>query len=329
MHLLNELAFRYKGRTSVQARQATNSVHAHYLERARKFGFVARVGAASTTGLASLLLVCRTESGTIDPSKLPEDLLEAFELQYPNLHQAGRLSELTPESAQSLLNGWTGKYVEILVRNSLNSGDCVGGVSLAAGEVAVLAESPNQELWDLRIEPSGRLLQVKATDDLAYVKETLRELQGSDVDVVVTGHFEIDETSAPALIEFALAKDEVDNLVQGALADSVDDLDIDDFVGSFGLVLTAGSILWLVRAIWNGLNQGKSITALSREYGPRAVGKAINLVSPIPGVGFGVSRILKRQMIRSEVARIVKQRIRRADQLLVRREKRNGFVGIC
>ncbi|MFM8600788.1 MAG: hypothetical protein ACKODP_01720, partial [Actinomycetota bacterium] len=204
MTRLDEMLGRYAGRAPDDVRNAINSVSAVYARRAKGVGYVPLVGAATASGLLGVLLLARDESGVIDESKLPEELVEAFKLQYPNVYEAGGLGSLTPESAEGYLNGWSGKYTEILARDKLNSGGSIGGVSLSAGETAVLATDPTQAQWDMMIEPSGRLLQIKSTDSVAYVKETMEDLDGTGIDVIATDLPDFDVDSSVELMELAM-----------------------------------------------------------------------------------------------------------------------------
>lgn len=75
------------------------------------------------------------------------------------------------------LNAAKGKYFEYLVAHRLNSGERVGDVVLPEGHRAELAESLSQPGWDLQIlDETGHVadyLQLKATDNLAYVHQAL------------------------------------------------------------------------------------------------------------------------------------------------------------
>ena len=63
----------------------------------------------------------------------------------------------------------------------------VGEIELLPGQVARLAESPTQPGWDLRIENEdgsvAELIQLKATESMAYVKSALDEYPGIRVAV--------------------------------------------------------------------------------------------------------------------------------------------------
>ena len=143
----------------------------------------------------------------LEPESNPQ-LLEAFRLQYPRvaekllkgaskdeLEDAGylreQLAELLRGESEDELGGWErgvkGKYFEVLVRDRLNDGESVGGLSLEPGQVARLAESPTQQGWDVEIVNQDgtrdEALQLKATESMSYVKAALDK--NPDIRVVV------------------------------------------------------------------------------------------------------------------------------------------------
>jgi hypothetical protein len=316
---------RYGSRSAADARRSVDEIADRYVARARGIGYVPLVGAATASGLMGVLLLARNDAGVIDESKLPGQLVEAFKMQYPNVYEAGGLGALTPESAEGYLNGWSGKYTEILARDTLNSGGSIGGVSLNAGETAVLATDPTQAQWDMMIEPTGRLLQIKSTDSVAYVKETMEDLDGTGIDVIATDLPDFTEDSSVELFELAMTKDEIDAFIDSAILDSTGVLDIDDVLGAFALLFTAGTTIVLVKKVREDLKQGKSARDLYRTYGPRVIGKAINLASPIPFTGFITSWWLRGRVMLAEAAGTARERVTRADQMLARMRAR-GMV---
>ena len=325
MTRLQEMLQRYGSRSAADARRSVDEIADRYVARARGIGYVPLVGAATASGLMGVLLLARNDAGVIDESKLPGELVEAFKMQYPNVYEAGGLGALTPESAEGYLNGWSGKYTEILARDTLNSGGSIGGVSLSAGETAVLATDPTQAQWDMMIEPTGRLLQIKSTDSVAYVKETMEDLDGTGIDVIATDLPDFTEDSSVELFELAMTKDEIDAFIDSAILDSTGVIDIDDLLGVFALLFTAGTTLVLVKKVREDLKQGKSARDLYRTYGPRVIGKAINLASPIPFTGVITSWWLRGRVMLAEAAGTARERVTRADQMLARMRAR-GMV---
>lgn len=102
--------------------------------------------------------------------------IKAIEITNPNF-DSSKLDEYSDEQLTGMINSAKGKYFELLVVDKLNSGEQVGDLSLPQGFTAQLAEKINQPGWDITInDPSGGVvdyLQLKATDNFAYISETL------------------------------------------------------------------------------------------------------------------------------------------------------------
>ena len=162
----------------------------------------------------------------LEPDSNPQ-LLEAFRLQYPNVDPAS-LAGRNPEELEGFVNGVKGKYFEVLVAERLNVGDTVGELQLEPGQVARLAESPTQQGWDLEIvDQNGETveqIQLKATEDLYYVKDALEkypdvrvavpeELDSESADLIGTdiSHTMLEETTEEQLRE--LSEDAISNAV--------------------------------------------------------------------------------------------------------------------
>lgn len=320
-----EVVAKYSAVDAISARARLVEISDYYSQRAKSLGYVPLVGATTVSGLSSMLFLARKDSGQIDPEKLPKELVEAFRLQYPNVFESGGLNSLTPDSAHGYLNGWSGKYTEVLARDTLNSGGSIGGVSLADGEVAVLATNPNQALWDMKIEPSGKLLQIKATNSVAYVKETLQDLDGTEIDVISTNlpGFEV-ETNVD-LMELAVSKGQIDEFIDNAFSDAVGDFGIDDLLGPLALLITGGTGILLIKKVREDLKNGVQLPELYKSYGPKIVGRAINIISPIPFLGFFVSKYLRGRMLLEEAVRVASQRVTRANKLLARMSN-SGYI---
>ncbi len=318
MTSFSEVVAKYSAVDAIDARARLAEISDHYSQRAKSLGYLPLVVATTVSGLSSMLFLARKDSGQIDPDKLPKELVEAFRLQYPNVFESGGLNSLTPDSAHGYLNGWSGKYTEVLARDTLNSGGSIGGLSLSDGEVAVLATNPNQALWDMKIEPSGKLFQIKATESVAYVKETLQDLDGTEIDVISTNlpGFEV-ETNVD-LMELAASKGQIDEFIDSALSDSADDFGIDDLLGPLALLITGGTSILLIKKIREDLKQGVQLPELYKSYGPKIVGRAVNIISPIPFSGFFVSKYLRGRVLLEEAVRVASQRVARANKLLAR-----------
>jgi hypothetical protein len=138
--------------------------------------------AAAAIGVGSFL-----HHGAIDYSAITPQAHEAFRLAYPHLELAS-LSQMNPEQLQGVVSGWKGKLFEVLVRDRLNDGQWVGDLHLLHGQHAQLAHSAIQPGWDVKIiDPNGHIesvLQMKATQSLAYAKSALEHYP--NIDVVTT-----------------------------------------------------------------------------------------------------------------------------------------------
>lgn len=139
---------------------------------------------AFTTMLATQQLLL---SDQIDYDKITPQMKEAWQLAYPNV-PIENLSSYDAEQIQGLVNGWKGKYFEVIIRDKLNAGELVGGIQLENGQTAQLAESATQPGWDLQItDTNGNIveeLQLKATHSLSYIKHSLDKYP--DFDVITT-----------------------------------------------------------------------------------------------------------------------------------------------
>lgn len=117
------------------------------------------------------------------PYRIPDDVIQAYELAYPGLAAnesfADAVGRLPPEDLPGLVAGIKGKLFELQFVDYLNDGNLPDSVS------ASLAESSTQRGWDIQIvDQQGQvleLLQAKATNSAAYVREALERYPGIDV----------------------------------------------------------------------------------------------------------------------------------------------------
>lgn len=111
----------------------------------------------------------------LEPDPDP-NLLDAFQRQYPNVSIESLVGR-SQEELQGFAHGVKGKLFELLVRNRLNEGERLGELVLLPGQTAELADSPTQAGFDLIIRNEdgsiAELIQLKATNYLAYVKQAL------------------------------------------------------------------------------------------------------------------------------------------------------------
>lgn len=144
-------------------------------------------------GIAADVALDDVQNLGLEPEANPQ-VLQAFEYQYPNVTLES-LRGATPEQLRGWVNGVKGKYLEVLVRDRLNAERRLGELQLEPGQKAVLAESPTQPGWDLRIVnadgSTDELIQLKATDSMSYVKDALDRYP----DIRVAAPSEIDDSA--------------------------------------------------------------------------------------------------------------------------------------
>ena len=93
-----------------------------------------------------------------------------------------------PEAAQGAINTAKGKYFELMVEQDMEQGVEYEGLALETNGSVELAEALNQPGWDIQImDADGAVvdvLQLKATDSVAYLRETLEK--DPDIQVMAT-----------------------------------------------------------------------------------------------------------------------------------------------
>ena len=139
------------------------------------------IGASSVVAVAALFRE-RLDPSQVSFGNWPEEIDEAWELAYPKVDLA-TLSNLNDSERMSYVNGLVGKLFEIRVRNALNNGYQIGGLELEDGQIASLAESANQEGWDLRIEPGNELFQLKCSQSMHYMMSKFAIAQEFDPEI--------------------------------------------------------------------------------------------------------------------------------------------------
>jgi hypothetical protein len=128
-------------------------------------------------------------AGKVAEWQIPSDVLQAFHGQYPQygasfVEAVNRLAG-HPDQLAGLIAGIKGKLFEIDYAGWLNHGH------LPAGWTAELAHSANNPAWDIAIHDAHghihEVVQLKATESLAYVKEAIAA--HPNIDVVVPHEF--------------------------------------------------------------------------------------------------------------------------------------------
>jgi len=176
------------------------------------------------------------------PDQTPADIERAFTLAYPGLSEAGEsfadvADRLPAEDLFGLVNGVKGKLFETQLVDHLNDGN------LQNGFTAELAGSATQPGYDIQIfDQEGHvsdILQAKATESVAYVKDAIEQYPGIDVATTTEVYAQLlaagvtDSVSNSGISEQLLQQK-----VEVALAS--DDFDITDIIpSSLGLALIA------------------------------------------------------------------------------------------
>lgn len=182
--------------------------------------------AAATAAINALYL-----SDQIDFDQITPQMKEAFNLAYPNVELESIVNR-NPDEVIGFLNGWKGKYFEVLVRDELNKGNWVGDVHLEPGQYAEIAESVTQPGWDLQIfNDDGSIadaIQLKATNSLSYIQEALEKYP--DIDVLTTSEvFEQSDMLTDQIINSGFSNDDLTNTIHAPM-ESLFDSGIEEFV---------------------------------------------------------------------------------------------------
>jgi len=298
-----------------------DAVHERYVRQARGYGELTKL-AVSAGALGIGITSIASEGGGVNTAELPAQLREAFALQFPNLARENALSGLTLDEVMDRYGmGLRGKYFEVMVRDTLNQGGAVGSLELQPGQVAVLAESPTQPGWDLRIEPDMSLYQLKATDDLSYVQSTIEDLQGQDIEVITTElSTHVDEISH-GLIEAASTSAALDEEIIDALSDAVDDFDVGDLLGPLAVVVSAWSLWSLAKRAHGRWKRGARGMELVSEFAPPIIGRATAAVSPVPLTGLATTEGLRRFFLRFDRRRAYDEACSRMFELISRMQR--------
>jgi len=218
--------------------------------------------------LLDLLVVGGVTLGEIvrDPSKVPADVERAFELAYPGLASQGEMfsdvvQRLPADDIVGLVNGVKGKLFEIELVDHMNAGN------LPDGLYAELAGSATQPGYDIKIlDADGYtvdVLQAKATDSVAYVKDALERYPDIDVTTTTEVHAQLvalgaaDHVTSGGVSEAVLQQK-----VEAAVAAGHHHLDAGDLVPS--------SIGLAVIALSSFMDKSLSLEQKGAEFGDRA-----------------------------------------------------------
>ena len=158
----------------------------------------------------------------------------------------------------------------------LNAGERVGELELQPGQTALLAESPTQPGWDLRIENEDgsidELLQLKATESMAYVKQALERHPG----IIVATPSEIDD-AADSILGTDISNDQLKQVANAQIGE-MGESTVDDLLDK-GAEVAFDSIPFVSMAATGVIEGGRFLTGRStlRESlrrGAKRIGRA-------------------------------------------------------
>jgi hypothetical protein len=176
---LYQIAEHYRQASTARTSNLIRALYAKYVKE-REDSLIDAAAAAVSVG--SVL-----HHGTLNYCALTPQMREAFHLAYPHLALES-LPNMDPAQLAGVMKGWKGKLFEVLVRDRLNDGKWVGDLHLLHGQHAELAHSAVQPGWDVQIigphDHVDSVLQMKATESLAYAKSALEHYP--NIDVVTT-----------------------------------------------------------------------------------------------------------------------------------------------
>lgn len=252
----------------------------------------------------------------VSSSALTAQMQEAWKLANPDQSIAS-LNGMQPEKITGYLNGWKGKYFEVLVRDQLNDGRWIGDIHLGPGETAHLATHATQPGWDLLItDHHGTVmkeLQLKATNSIGYLKQALDHYPS--IHIVTTdevfnasGHltFQFTDCLTPSGISNAELTDHIRGATDAALHHATLS-DFDDLID----VLPA--LPFIVIAVDEGrqiIMQGKTLAAALESGGERIVvsSAALAVGGALAWLDCGLLSIPALLLVRTSVNRQFRQK---------------------
>lgn len=169
--------------------------------------------------LAAVALALGTQPQDIDT--LDPLAVKALQDTNPNFDPSA-VGSYSDEQWIGIVNSAKGKYFEYLVVDELNAGGTVGDLTLPDGYTAHLATSMTQPGWDLRIADSNgqvaELLQLKATDSIAYLRDTLERYP--DIQILTTDEVASGLPGNQMVLNSQMSENELEQAVNAAAGHS-------------------------------------------------------------------------------------------------------------
>jgi hypothetical protein len=151
----------------------------------------------------------------------------------------------TGQALEGAVNAAKGKYFEYLVVDKLEHHERVGDVVLPPDCSAKLARSMTQPGWDVQIvDRHGHVmdyLQLKATDQLSYIKEALHRYPG--ISVLTTDDALYPDQHLQHVLNSNINGQLLDDAVRETMASASDETFANALIGSFHPLLSLGFIL--------------------------------------------------------------------------------------
>lgn len=257
----------------------------------------------------------------VTSSALTTQMQEAWKLAYP--HQSiASLNGMQPEQITGYLNGWKGKYFEVLVRDQLNNGRWIGDIHLGAGERAHLATHATQPGWDLMItDHHGTVmneLQLKATNSIGYLKQALDaypsiHIVTTDEVFNASGHLTDQLTNAQLtdyLTPSGISNVELTGHIRRAMDGALHHTALSDFDD---LIDFLPALPFIVIAVDEGrqiIMQGKTLAAALESGGERIVASSAALAAgaALAGLDCGLLSIPVALLVRTGINRQFRQK---------------------
>lgn len=157
----------------------------------------------------------------VDLDKITPEMRIAWSEAYPHI-PIESLADRSHEELAGIISGWKGKLFEVEVENRLNNGEWVGDLHLEGDQVAMLADSPTQPGWDLRIvDPDGSVadvIQLKATDSVSYIHEALDHYK--DTPILATHEVAQIMADGSAVMDSGILNEHLTNGVSSHISDA-------------------------------------------------------------------------------------------------------------
>ena len=262
----------------------------------------------------------------LEAQALTPQMQEAWKLAYLN-QPLTSLADYSPEQIAGFMNGWKGKYLEVLVRDQLNCGHWIGDLHLGLGETAHLATHINQPGWDLIItDAHGDILQelqIKATNSLNYIMKAFERYPDIPIlttDEVLDASGHISASFAASLSPTGFSNEDLTEQLSDAAGTLLDDGSVFD-----PLLDALPALPFVIIALGEGRQVliGKKTLATALESGGErmaASGAALAVGAALAAIDFGVLSVPTVLLVKTSITRQFRSRcaIKRLEQGILR-----------